>query len=74
VPLDDSHNTCNLAPLWSYAYLCPATMTGSESQDVAQERSTMPKGQEKPKTLNKPKLSIKEKKQKKKDKAAKPST
>ena len=31
----------------------------------------MPKGQEKPqKTLNKPKLSIKEKKQKKKDKAA----
>lgn len=36
----------------------------------AQERFSMPKGQEKPKTVNKPKLSIKEKKQKKKDKAA----
>jgi hypothetical protein len=30
----------------------------------------MPKGQEKPKTTNKPKLSIKEKQKKKKEKAA----
>jgi len=30
----------------------------------------MPKGQEKAKTTNKPKLSVKEKKQKKKEKAA----
>jgi hypothetical protein len=32
------------------------------------ERSTMPKGQEKKKTNNKPKLTVKEKKAKKKEK------
>jgi hypothetical protein len=43
----------------------------SHAKRMREERSSMPKGQEKPqKTLNKPKLSIKEKKQKKKEKAA----
>ena len=36
----------------------------------AREKTLMPKGQEKPKTINKPKLSVKEKKEKKKAKAA----
>lgn len=34
----------------------------------------MPKGQEKKKTTNKPKLSVKEKKAKKKEKGAKPGS
>jgi hypothetical protein len=37
---------------------------------MRRELFTMPKGQEKSKTTNKPKLSVKEKKAKKKEKAA----
>ncbi len=37
---------------------------------LRKELVTMPKGQEKSKTTNKPKLSVKEKKAKKKEKAA----
>ena len=49
----------------------PGARSGESRADRAEERFSMPKGQEKPqKTLNKPKLTIKEKKQKKKDKAA----
>ncbi len=54
----------------------PETPPKEYSEDAChfglrREFSTMPKGQEKSKTTNKPKLTVKEKKAKKKEKAAK---
>ncbi len=61
------------SPVAQKRYTCPKSLPEVRQAHYltsAREKTLMPKGQEKPKTINKPKLSTKEKKQKKKDKAA----